>query len=86
MHNNPWVTQIRGAPSIPAIAEFIVVWERIQEVNLGMDEDKALWKLTTGGAYSPSFAYQAFFLGRTRMMAAEEVWSAGAPLAHKLHV
>jgi hypothetical protein len=80
------VAQIRGALSIPAIAEFLVVWERIQEVNLGTDEDKVLWKLTTGGAYSPNSAYQAFFLGRTRMMAAEELWSAGAPLAHKIHV
>jgi hypothetical protein len=71
LQNNQWVAQIRGALSIPAIAEFLTVWERIQlVVNLGIEDDKVLWKLTPAGVYSSSSAYQAYFLGQTRMMAA----------------
>ena len=33
-----------------------------------------------------SLAYNAFFLGRTREPCAKELWSAGAPLQHKLHM
>jgi hypothetical protein len=49
-------------------------------------EDKITWKLTIAGVYTAKSAYQAFFTGRTREMAATELWSAGAPLLHKLHI
>jgi hypothetical protein len=80
-----WIAQFRGALSIPAIAEFVELWETLSTVSLSMAEDKVTWKLTANGSYSASSVYHAFFLGRTDMMAAEELWSAGAPLVHKLH-
>jgi hypothetical protein len=49
-------------------------------------EDKITWKLTIAGVYTAKSAYQAFFTGRTREMAATELWSAIAPLLHKLHI
>jgi hypothetical protein len=36
--------------------------------------------------YSAKSAYAMFFLGRTVMPGAKELWSAGAPLKLKLHM
>jgi hypothetical protein len=80
------VTEIRGAPSIPAIVEFMDTWERMRGIFLGDGDDSFTWKVAASGVYSASSAYNAFFLGRTRSLAAKELWSAGAPLLHKLHM
>jgi hypothetical protein len=42
--------------------------------------------VSTTGVYSAKSAYQAFFAGRTKAMAAAELGKAGAPLSHKLHM
>jgi hypothetical protein len=86
MHGSSWVTQIRGAPSIPAIAEFCQKWDELRSVRLTETEDTATWKLTTSGVYSANSAYMAFFAERARALAAAELWKAGAPLMHKLHM
>jgi hypothetical protein len=85
MHGNEWIAQIRGAPSIPAIAEFVDVWTALGTVNLGTEEVRITWKLTDSRVYTAKSAYSAFFLGRIQDTAASHLWSAGAPLIHKLH-
>jgi hypothetical protein len=37
-------------------------------------------------SYSAKLAYMSFFVGRMRALAAAELWKAGAPLMHKLHM
>jgi hypothetical protein len=86
LQDDRWVTEIRGAPSIPAIVEFMDTWERMRGIFLGDGDDSFTWKVAASGVYSESSAYNAFFLGRTRSLAAKELWSAGAPLLHKLHM
>lgn len=80
-----WVAGIRGRPSIPAIAEFMDVWELVSGHELGVEADSFTWRLTTNGNYSSKSAYGAFFLGREGAPGAAELWSSKAPLLHKLH-
>lgn len=84
--NHRWVADIRGAPSIPAIAEFLDIWELVDGTQLGIEEDKLTWKLTANGAYSSKSAYAAFFAGMVDFPCARELWASGAPLLHKLHM
>jgi hypothetical protein len=86
LDGDAWVAAIRGAPSVPAIVEFMLTWERVQQVVLGEAPDTVTWKFSASGTYTAKSAYQAFFLGRVRAMEATDLWSAGAPLQHKLHM
>lgn len=85
LQDRRWVSDIRGAPSIPAIVEFMVIWEVVADRQLGVEADKFTWKLTASGVYSSKSAYSAFFFGSVGFPAATELWSSGAPLLHKLH-
>jgi hypothetical protein len=71
---------------IPAIEEFMEVFELMHGVILTEEEDRVIWKLSTAGVYSTKSAYLSFFLGRTRALAAKELWLASAPLRHKIHM
>jgi hypothetical protein len=86
LSDDKWIVQIRGALTVPAIVEFVELWDTIRGVQLTEESDKTTWKLTASGTYTTKSAYLAFFSGRTRALAATELWSAGAPLKHKLHV
>lgn len=81
-----WIAEIRGAPSVQAITEFFDLWDLLGDVSLGERGDKITWKLTIAGMYTAKSAYNAFFTGRTRAPAATELWTAGEPLVHKLHL
>ena len=84
--DNRWVVDIRGARSIAAVVEFLHVWEALADRRLSEESGRFTWKLTANGVYSAKSAYEAFFLGRENFPAAEEIWSSGAPLNHKLHM
>jgi hypothetical protein len=86
LQGSRWVTVIRGAPSIPAVAEFLELLGRLSTIQLHNVEDRITWKLCNNGAYTSKSDYQAFFSGMTLEMAASQLWSAGAPLLHKLHM
>jgi hypothetical protein len=75
--NDRWVTEIRWTPSIPAIVEYLDISDILQVIYLNKDADRFTWKLTMAGKYSAKSAYLAFFMGRTRKLAAKELWSAG---------
>lgn len=73
MQDDAWVVVIRGSPSIPAVAEFLDLWELIGTQQLVDSDDVVSWKLTNSGVFSAKSAYAAFFAGRTRALAAEEL-------------
>jgi hypothetical protein len=78
---------IRGAPSMQAIVEYLQLWELLQGQTTREEvPDQFIWKHTDNGSYSARSAYNLFFLDRTQFPGARELWSAGAPLKHKLHM
>jgi hypothetical protein len=86
LQNNRWISEISGNLSIPAITQFMVTWETISLVNLQGGEDTISWKLTASGKYSSKTAYNAFFSNLPKAVEAKDLWKAGAPLLHKLHM
>jgi hypothetical protein len=87
LENHVWTTAMTGIPSVPAIAEFVELWDRLREVQLTEGTaDEVQWRLTASGKYSARSAYQLFFMGREEVPAMRELWTSGAPLKHKLHM
>jgi hypothetical protein len=67
-----------------------LVNERLQVV-LGQSNCETIgtlwwWRLTSNGTYSSRSAYKLFFMGRSKVPSARELWSSGAPLKHKIHM
>lgn len=54
-----WVRQIRGGLSMMAIAEYLTVWNAVQEVQLNDEPDKLVWKWSSDGMFSVHSAYDA---------------------------
>ncbi|CAM0905803.1 unnamed protein product [Alopecurus aequalis] len=87
LRDHRWIASIRGTPSVPAIVEFLGLWEALRlRMITETREDRVSWRLAPTGRYSSRSAYGAFFFGREFAPAASELWSAGAPLLHKLHM
>ena len=42
-------------------------------------QDQLLWRWTTNGHYSSASAYRAFFIGRTSLCGAKDIWAASTP-------
>jgi hypothetical protein len=84
LHGHAWVDRIRGAPTVPAIAEFLLIWEEVRTVALSDSPDAFSWCLGAAGRYSSRDTYAAFFLGREYAPCAEEIWRSWAPLEVKI--
>ena len=84
--NDRWIRGFSGQLSVQAVAEYLDLWALVQEQPLSEVEDGVRWRLTANDAYSSKFAYAAFFVSRVAAPGAAELWSAGAPLLHKLHM
>ena len=49
--------------TIEEMASFVVLWDLVQEVQLGDGPDLISWKWTTDGTYSTKSAYNAQLIG-----------------------
>jgi hypothetical protein len=66
--------------TVAVLVEFAELWEKVEGVVLQEGvPDRFIWKWTASGEYTSSSAYQAFFLGSSRLLGASEVWQASAP-------
>lgn len=82
-----WVDAIRGTPSVPAIAEFLTIWEELRHVSHSNTPDSFSWRFGTAGKYSSRDTYATFFFGREFAPCADEIWRSWAPLEDKnLHL
>lgn len=67
--------------------EFFSLWDLVQEFAIDeLVKDNVTWRQTPSGSYTAKSAYELFFVGRTALAGARELWTAGAPLKHKLHM
>lgn len=57
--NRHWVTQIMRGLSIPAIQEYLRIWDMLQLVQLNDSEDRLVWRWTADMIYTSWSAYRA---------------------------
>lgn len=80
IHNQSWIREIAGGVSLIAIAQYLKVWDLVQETVLAPDsQDRLVWKLTSDGQFSVQSAYQLFFMGNTRFACSKPIWKSKAP-------
>ncbi|RLM99517.1 hypothetical protein C2845_PM06G35360 [Panicum miliaceum] len=65
------------------MAEFVVLWERVQEVQFSDDPDKIIWKWTANGVYSSKSAYAIQFVGSYCTFNTSALWKAKAEGKHR---
>ncbi|CAM0949475.1 unnamed protein product [Alopecurus aequalis] len=87
LREHAWVRAIKPRPSLPAIVDFLELWPMVRTTTLwAEEEDSVTWRASANGAYSAKTAYNLFFLGRRELPCMKELWTAGAPLKHKMHM
>lgn len=80
LHQQRWVNGIDYNLSQQLIAEFLALWEQLEEVVLTEGQkDRITWLLTSDGKYLAQSAYHIQFHGRTRCPSAAVTWSTKAP-------
>jgi hypothetical protein len=63
--NNSYVSDIRGALTVPVISQFLLIWDAVLHVQLSPGvENRLIWCWTYDQRYSARSAYQAFFHGQ----------------------
>jgi hypothetical protein len=86
LRDNTWIRAIKGSPTVPANVEFLQLSDLVPDIQLSENGDEITWRLTANARYSAKSAYNCFFIRRTEAAYTRELWSAGAPLLHKLHL
>ena len=75
----------QGGLSVPAIAEFLQLWNTLEELPPLSDQpDQFVWTPSIAGRYSASSAYRCFFIGSTTFELAKRIWKPRAPLRCKV--
>lgn len=80
-----WIRDITGGLSVPAIADCLHLWDRIEGVSVTAGvQDQFIWRWTTNGQYTAKSAYQMMLHGTHRFEGAKLIWKTWAPLKAKL--
>lgn len=65
--NRVWVSDIRGALTVPVLTEFLGIWELVEGTTLHPDvPNQFCWKLSSTEPYSSKTAYNSMFIGSIR--------------------
>ena len=84
MESRSWIRQITGGITVPAIMEYLRLWDILSTITLGEGEDKLIWCWRADGAYSSKSAYRALFMAATPVYGCHLVWETWAPLRVKI--
>ena len=69
--------------SVEEMAEFVKLWDMVQEVQLTAVEDEIIWKFTADGQYTAESAYKVQFRGSYCSFNSQRVWRAHVEPKHK---
>lgn len=64
--------------SADQMAEFVLLWELLQQVQLSSQQDIIRWRWTATGEYTAKSAYEAQLQGTYSNMQGTQVWKAHA--------
>lgn len=85
--NNRWITDIDHNLNHQLIAEYVSLWEVLENVILiESQQDNICWVLTADGKYTAKSAYSMQFEGKTHCVAAVQTWKTRAPPRCKFFV
>lgn len=65
------------------MAEFITLWDLVQDVQFTEDEDQIKWKWAATGVYTSKSAYEAQFRGSFTTFEPSNIWRAYTEAKHK---
>ena len=63
VHNQNWIRGLWRMETVTEMADFIKLWDAVQEVQLCDQPDQITWKWTTHVEYTAKSAYNAQFMG-----------------------
>jgi len=85
MHDQQWVRGIQGGLSVTAIAEYLHLWLRLDNVQLQpAQDDQCIWRWTNNGQYSAKAAYLMLHQGSATFPGHKLIWQTWAPLKVKI--
>ena len=85
MHDRQWVRGIQGVLSVTAIAEYLQLWSRLDNVQLQpAQDDQRIWPWTNNGQYSAKSAYLMLHQGSATFPGHKLIWQTWAPLKVKI--
>jgi len=79
--NGNWIKQISGGLTVPAIVEYLNVWDQVRNVQLADPDDRLVWRWTADGTRS---AYKALHSASHPIPGCDRIWATWAPLRVKL--
>jgi hypothetical protein len=78
--DNTWLQDIQGHYSVVVLAEFLDIWDLVQEILLQPEvEDVHKWRFEASGQFSTKSAYEALFHGAINFEPSKQIWSTWAP-------
>lgn len=83
LHDN-WTRGLWRMTTAEEMAQFIDLWERLQEVQLTDQPDSITWRWTVHGYYTTKSAYQAQFTGSFSTFNTSALWKAQTEGKHRL--
>jgi len=85
MQDLRWVGNIAGGLSVPAILDYLELWDTLENVQLLENQpDQHLWTPESSGTYSARSAYARFFVGSSGFEPYKRLWKSWAPLRCKI--
>lgn len=83
LEDQSWTRGLWRMQSVEEMAEFVKLWDMVQEVQLTAVEDEIIWKFTADGQYTAKSAYDVQFKGSYCSFNSQRVWRAHAEPKHK---
>ena len=83
VHNQNWVRGLWRMQTVEEMANFVKLWDLVQEVQLNNKPDSITWKWTSDGNYTAKSAYNVQFLGSYSHFNGESIWKAESEGKHK---
>lgn len=75
---------IVGGFSVPALVDYLHLWDAVDSTQLTDQPDKTIWRWTADGTYSAKSAYNMLHAGSTPLLGHKLIWKTWAPLRIKI--
>lgn len=75
-----WIRAINGGLSIPAIVEYLTLWDSLEPIVLNDQLDATIWRWTPSGSFTVKSAYTMLYKGAIQFSGQKLIWKTWAPL------